>query len=398
MAIKTPAQVAQEFLTQLGTLKPGLDVSLTDSDWYVKAQAIGGAMAGIYSDQVLLANDPFPQSARLSALLQHLQTYFKSPNNVLISPQQASGFIGVTGTAGTVISTALQAQYLPNGNIYQSVSGFTMAASTALVPMQSVGTGQVQNLISGAPLLVTNPPAGLQSAAVASGNFLLGRNQETPAEAAARILAFIQTPPDGGTVPDYIRWAQQASPLVTSATVLRFPFGFGTVGVVITAGTTDVDAAIDAGEPVVVVPTQNLIDAVQSYISTKNPLTDCCQVFGPVLTSVPVSVTAWFANNLAASSPDPNGSVFTCGQLVANSVMKAVYKTPPGGRQIDGVGSVIKSDIEEQIDGDLSGEPFETGSNPILLDRYVGNLSASGPNLQLAGTLFPVPVVTIVGA
>ena len=396
MPIKTPSQVAQEFLTQLGTLKPGLDTSLTDSDWYVKGQAIGGAMAGIYSDQVLLANDPFPSAARLSALLLHLQTYFTAPNNALIPPQQASGYMSVTGTIGTVISTAVQAQYTPNGNIYQCVSGFTMGATAALVQMQSVGTGQVQNIISGAPLLITNPPAGLQSAAVASGNFFLGRDQETPAEAAARILAFIQTPPDGGTSADYVRWAEEASPIVTSATVLRFPFGFGTVGVVITAGTTNIDAAIDAGEPVTLIPTQDLINTVQSYIGQNNPLTDCCQVFGPTLQNVPISVTAWFANGLSSLSPDPMGSQFTCGQLVANSIMKAVYGTPPGGRLIEGVGYLVKSDIEESIDSNLSNGPNETGSNPILNDRYVANLAASGPNLTLPGLVIAVPVITVV--
>lgn len=397
MAIKTPAQVAQEFLTQLGTLKPGLDVSLTDSDWYVKAQAIGGVMAGVYSDQVLLANDPFPQAARLSALLQHLQTYFTSPNNVLIQAQQASGYMSVTGTIGTPVTTAMQAQYAPNGNVYQCVSGFALSATAALVQMQSVGTGQIQNIISGAPLTITNPPAGLQSAGVASGNFLLGRDQETPAEAAARILAFIQTPPDGGTVTDYVRWATEASPFVTGASILRFPFGFGTVGVVITAGTTNIDAAIDAGEAVTVIPSNDLINLVQAYINQRDPLTDCATVLAPSTVNIPISVTAWFVNG-NMNTPDPNGSQFTQGQLVANSVMKAVYNTPPGGRQIEGQGYLVKSDIEEQIDGDLSGEPFGTGSNPILVDRYVGNLSATGPNLTLAGTVVAIPVITIVGA
>lgn len=397
MAVKTPQQVAQEFLTQLAGLKPGLDVSLTDSDWYVKGQAIGGALAGVYSDQVLLANDPFPQSARISALLLHLQTYFAAPNNSLILAQSASGYMSVTGTIGTVISTSMQAQYQPNGNVYQCVSGFTMAATAAVVQMQSVGTGQSQNIISGAPLLITNPPSGLQNFGAASGNFLLGRDQETSDQAAARILAFIQTPPDGGTASDYVRWALLASPFVTAASILRFPFGFGTVGVVIKSGTTDIDSAIDAGLPVFVSPTQDVINQVQAYINAVNPLTDCATVFGPTLQNVNIGVTAWFANGNSAT-PDPAGSQFTQGQLVANQVLKAVYGTPPGGRQIEGVGYLLKSDIEEKIDSALSAELFQSGSNPILLDRYVGNLSATGPNLSLSGTVIVVPNVIVVSA
>jgi len=389
MASKTPQQVAQEFLTQLSSLKPSLDTSLVDSDWYVKAQAIGGVMAGIYGDQELLSNDPFPQSARLDAILKHLQTYFTAPNNQLLPAQSASGYMAVTGEVGTVISTALQAQYLPNGNVYQSLTGLTMATTAIAIPMVSIATGQDQNILDGAPLTVTNPPAGLNSTAYASGDFLLGRDQETPEEAAERILAFIQTPPEGGTAADYVRWAQEASASVTSASTIRFPSGLGTVGIVITAGTTNIDAAIDNGQPVVLSPTQDLIDTVQSYITSKKPLTDCATVIGPTFVELNVNVSAWFTQGDASTILA--GQTFTQGELVQNEVKRAIYKTVPGGRQINGVGYIVKSDIEEQIDAGLSSEPFQVGTNPILQDRYVENLAASGPNFTVAPSQVVIP-------
>lgn len=382
MAVKTPAQVAQEFLTQLAALKTDVDISLSDSDWYVKAQAMGGTMAGIYSDQSLLANDPYPQSARTSALAQHLQTYFTAPNNVFLPSQSASGFLGVTGDVGTVVTTAVIAQYLPNGNTYQFASGFTMATTSALVPVVSVNTGQDQNLLSGATLTIISPPAGLNSSSVASGDFTQGRDQETDAEAAARILAFIQSPPAGGTQADYIRWAQEASPLVTNASVMRFPNGFGTVGVVITAGTTNIPVAIENGDPVVVVPTQTLIDAVQAYIDSVNPITDCATVYAPTTVPINVSVSAWFAQGDATTVLP--GQTLSQGQLLTNAVLLAIYQTPPGGRIIEGQGYVVKSDIEQEIDQQLSAEPFETGSLPVLNDRYVSALSLTGPNFSMS--------------
>src|ERR1019366_6963413 len=158
MAIKTPSQVAAEFLTQLGALKPAIDISLTDSDWYIKGQVLGGVMAGLYSDQDSVSNDAFPQSARISPLLSHFQNYFAAPNNALTPAQQPGWNIAVTGTAGvTIIPIGMQATYAPNGNVYQSVSGFTIPASSCLVPMQSIQTGQIQNLLSGAQLTVQSP-------------------------------------------------------------------------------------------------------------------------------------------------------------------------------------------------------------------------------------------------
>lgn len=388
MATKTPQQVAQEFLTHLAGLKPDVDVSLTDSDWWVKAQALGGVAAGIYADQALLANDPFPQSARADAIAKHLKTYFTAPNDTFIPAQPAVGFVAVTGTIGTPITVGLQFLYQPNGNSYLATSGFTMAATSALVPVQSVGTGQVQNLLSGAALFVPSPPSGLSSNAAASGDLAQGRDQESIPQAAARVLSFIQEPPAGGTVADYVRFAQQADPSVVGVSVLRYSNGFGTVGLVITAGTSDIDQAIDNGEPVVVVPTADLIQKVQDYVETVCPLTDCVTVVGP--SSLAVNVTA----KVSFASGDGNtilpGQTLTQAQLVQREIQRALYKTPPGGRLLGGVGYVVASDIEAQVDSKLSDEPHATGTLPILLDRQI-TITGGSPNLPIASTQVPIP-------
>lgn len=397
MATKTPAQVAQDYLTHLSSLKPDVDISLSDSDWWVKGQAIGGAVAGLYGDQKLLSNDPFPQTARVDAVTKHLSTYFQTPFNNYTPAQASSGYMSVTGTAGTVITIGMQAIYQPNGNTYTALSGFTMPATSALVPMTSVGTGQSQNLLSGASLFIPSPPAGLNANGSASGNFSNGRDQESPQAAAQRILNYIQSPPAGGNAADYELWAEQASPLVTSANVLRFPAGFGTVGVVISAGTVDIDTAINNGQPIVVSPSQDVINSVQNYINAINPITDCATVIGPTTLPINVSVTAYFSQGNGSTILP--GQTFTQTQLVQNEVMRAIYKTGPGGRQIRGVGYVVLSDIEEQIDQALSNEPFQVGSNPILIDRQVAALSATGPNLQILGTQVPIPgTITVVSA
>ena len=89
---------------------------------------------------------------------------------------------------------------------------------------------------------------------------------------------------------------------------------------------------------------------------------------------------------LAVENSDPatktrffTGQTFTQGQLVINEVMRAIYKTPAGGRLLGASGYVVQSDIESTIDTALfTGD--NPGALPILLDRQVSQLSASGDN------------------
>jgi uncharacterized phage protein gp47/JayE len=393
---KTPSQIADDYLSQLKALKPGANTAQQDSDWWIKSRVVGGALAGAFADQRAISNDAFPQSARHDALAEHLQTYF---DEGFISPQSSVGNAAVTGTVGTPINIGLQFSYQPNGNTYQAVSATVIpAAGSVLVPIQSVGTGQNQNLLSGAPLSIVSPPAGLNSAAIASGNIADGRDGETDPEAVARILAFIRNPISGGTVTDYEQWALAADPSVVAASVFRYAYGLGSLAVIITAGTTNIDTALNTGIPVIQIPTQSLIDTVQAYIDTLRPVTDCVQVAGP--TPVTVNVTAYVKYNSGNGSTVLNNQTITQDQLVQREVQRAIYKTPPGGRVIDSSGSgfVLVSEIEQTIDIGLSAEPYETGIYaPILLDREVAYLNGASANIPLAPTQIAVPgVITVV--
>lgn len=387
---KTPSQIADDYLVQLKALKPSVNTSQQDSDWWIRSRVVGGAVAGAYADQRAISNDAFPQSSRHDAIANHLQTYFGAG---FVQPQPSVGNVAVSGTPGSSVPQFLQFSYAPNGNIYQAVSGVVIpAGGSVLVPIQSIGTGQIQNLLSGAPLSIASPPAGVNSNAIASGNLADGRDQETDAEAVARILTFIRSPIAGGTATDYQQWALQADPSVVAASVFRFAFGLGSLAVIITAGTTDIDGALNAGVPVVQIPSQSLIDTVQAYIDTKRPVTDCVQVAGP--TPVTINVTAFVKYNSGNGSTILNNQTLTQDQLVQREVQRAIYKCPPGGRKIDNSGSgfLLLSEIEQVVDLGLSGEPYESGIYaPILLDREVQNLNGASANMPLLPTQIPVP-------
>lgn len=391
---KTPAEIAEEYLTTLKTLKPEVNTNQTDSDWWIRAQVIGGVGSGIYADQQLLSDDPFPQSARPEAIEKHLITYFGTG---FTPAQPAAGLALVTGASGSIIPVGTEFLYSPNGNTYQATDELDLGSATGgLIPVESVQTGQDQNLLSGAVLTLSSPPPGIDSSASASGNISDGRNQETPEEAATRVLERIRTPLAGGKVSDYKQFAREADPAVVDANVLRFPFGFGTVGVVIKAGTTDVDEALDNGQPVIFTPSSGLIEEVQAYIETKKPVTDCVTVMAPV--EVPIDVTVRVRYTSGDNSTILSGQTLTNSELVQREVQRALYKTPAGGRVLGASGYVVASEIEEVIDLNLSASPYAVGELvELLTDRRVDDLSATGANRSLLGNEIAIPgIITIV--
>ena len=376
---KTPSEIADQYLLYVKNLKPEVNVEQTDSDWWIRGQVVGGVFSGVYADQAKISNDAFPQSARREALERFLFTYF---DRGFTQPTNAVGFALVTAAAtGATLPAGTQFQYDPNGNLYTSTGDVDFGdAATAQVPIISVNTGQDQNLLEGAALSLPSPPAGFNnSATVTNGNISDGRDVESNEQAAAAVLRQIRTPLAGGKVADYEQFALDADPSVTSASVIRYAFGLGTVAVIITAGTTDIDTALDNGDPIVLIPSAELVETVQSYIETQNPITDCATVLAPA--STPQDVTVYVRYVSGDNDTVLSGQTLTQEELVQREVQRAIYKTPPGGRQLGASGYVVASEIEEVIDTGLSASPYTIGSYAqILQDRAVADLSASGVN------------------
>lgn len=390
---KTPDEIADEYLTHLKGLKPEVDTSRTDSDWWIRSRVVGGLVSGLYADQRKIADDAFPQSARREALEKHLDLYFGSGFR---QATQSVGTLAVTGTVGSTVPQFTEFTYEPNGNTYQADETVTLTTvitgSTASgeVVVTSVSSGQAQNLLAGAALKLSSPPAGIQPDALALTNLSDGRDLESNSEAAQRVLDRVRFPVAGGTVTDYKQWAVEADASVIEANIIRYIYGPGTVGVVFTAGTTDIDQALNNGEAIVRIPSDALVEEVATYIDAKNPLTDCLTVLKPELISIDVDVRVRFVDG--DLSTVPAGQTLTQEELVQREVKRAIYKTPPGGRRFGATGFVVLSEIEEVIDAGLSAAPYTEGEFvQILLDRQVMDLSASGPNRTLLDTELAEP-------
>lgn len=389
---KTPSEIADQYLQELKLLKPAINTDQTDSDWWIRGQVIGGVVSGIYADQRLIANDAFPQRARHEALKRHLETWFPPPDDDFKAASQAVGTVIATGATGSFMPAGTQMSYLPTGNTYQTTSDLTLdLAVTGNVPVTSLNTGQAQNLLPGATLNLTAAPAGFNTTvSVGSDAISSGRDLESDAQAAARILLKIQAPLAGGKATDYEQFALSADPTVVSASVLRFPFGFGTVAIVITAGTADIDSALDNNIPVIVTPSQALVDQVQAYVDTQKILTDCVFVMAAIEVAVDVTIKVRYGSgNNSTIVAGTNG--MTQEQIVQRELKRGIYKTPAGGRQLGGTGFVVASELEEVVDIGLSNEPYTIGKIKMLVDRQVQDLSATGANRMLLGDQVAVP-------
>lgn len=380
---KTPTEIADQYLLHLKGLKPEVNTDQEDSDWWIRSRVVGGVVAGMYADQRKIADDAFPQNARRDALEKHLELYF---GEGFKQATEAVGTVSVTGTMGSTVPIGTEFSYEPNGNAYQATELVTLATTTAAVPVQSVDVGQAQNLLEGAELTISSPPPGINpTAEVINGNLSDGRDIESNDEAAARILARVRNPIAGGTESDYKQWAIAADDSVSDANVIRYQYGPGTVGVVFTAGTTDIDQAIDNNQAIVRIPSDALVELVSDYIDDRNPLTDCLYVQKPTVVTLDVTVRVRFVDG--DLSTIPAGQTLTQQELVEREVQRAIYKTPPGGRQFGATGFVVCSEIEEVLDSNLSYSPYTEGViAQILMDRQVDDLSASGPNRMILPT------------
>lgn len=245
---------------------------------FVRAQsrAFAGAVHGLYGYLDFIAQQALPDTA----VDEYLERWCSIFGIYRIPATFASGNITITGIsgnivpAGTILQTADQIQY-------ETTTDATLASGTATASVVALDAGAVGNQIAGFSLSFQSPVAGVNSSAVvAVGGLTGGSDQETVESLRLRLIARIQTPPQGGNVADYMNWAQEAHPDVTRVWVAPLEMGAGSVTVRFV--TDDV-----ASGPI---PSSTVITAVNNYIQTKRPVTANVYVVAPVLNTVNLSI------------------------------------------------------------------------------------------------------------
>jgi uncharacterized phage protein gp47/JayE len=404
----TPSQCATQYFQVLKSIKPDLNTNDNNSDFVIRGKTISGVVSGLYGDLGKINNDPFISTARATALTIIGQDY--------AIPQQpatqASGSAAVTisGTNGTVINPGdLTFLYAPTNILYTNTTGGTIVGGVLTVSVQCLVAGQIGNIASPDTFTVVSPPTGVTGNAAIVSTIGNGSDAETTDSYRSRLLTRRQNAPAGGNETDYPEFAFQASSAVRSAAIYRFVRGLGTVGVYVTAGTTNIDAAVTAGESVVRIPTSDVINTIQNYYNAVVPLTDCPFVYSPTELDINVTVNVIYAAGLTSSSV-PSDSVnnplgLTCQQLVQREISRVLYKYAVGGRPLPGKsgGWVVAADLDDGIDVYLSAVPNQNtgvlnGIIPILSDWQVQPLTGTTIDYPIGQNQLPAPGTITVGA
>lgn len=262
-------QVRDAILRDILNRQPTASVA-EDSDRYVRANASGGAIEGLYEHQKWIARQLFPDTADI----EYLESKHANPRNLpRKGASPATGSVSFAGAVGSPIDIGCEQKTSTGISVIATASGVVGAGGSVVLAAQAALAGTAGNLAAGTKLTLTNAPNGVQSTATVvsmSG----GTDIETPAALLSRVLFDIQMPPSGGAVHDYYAWAMEV-PGVTDAYVFTQRRVANGVDVVIeTAGG---------------LPSPALIAAVQAHIELKRPPGANVLVMAPTTVNVPIT-------------------------------------------------------------------------------------------------------------
>lgn len=223
--------ILQDILRDIRNLQAEADIG-PDSDNYVRSAAVASAIEGLYQKLAWLYRQIFPDTADEDELVRTAEL-----RGVLRKdPVAATAPVALKGTPGVELLLGATAKHVVTGELFIAKSSAKIGTdSTATVLVEAHTVGAALNDLTGA-LILTSPPLGMNPAATFVSKTTGGEDQETIESLLARYLDIIQSPPAGGAVYDYRRWALEVDG-VADALVISKRRGGGTVDVVITAST-----------------------------------------------------------------------------------------------------------------------------------------------------------------
>lgn len=262
-------QVRDAVLRDIANRLPTANVG-ADSDYYVRANATGSAIEGLYEHQKWIARQLFADTADID----YLESKHANPRGITRKvAARAAGSVSFTGTVGAAISIGTEVKTGSGVAYLTTAAGVIGAGGTVTLAAQASVAGIAGNQVAGTALVLSAAPAGVQSAS-AIVSMTGGLDIETPAALLARVLFDIRMPESGGAAHDYYKWAMEV-PGVTDAYIFTQRRVANGVDVVIeTSG-----GLAGAG----------LIASVAAYIETKRPPGANVLVGAPTLVNVPVT-------------------------------------------------------------------------------------------------------------
>lgn len=367
--MKTQQQYYEQYVTSVKALNPIAVPDAPATDWWVKANVIGGLASGIDQDIYIFRLDIFVQYASGNALDKFLASYNLPPRSAGVP---ATGYCSLTSVQTQDIILPANTKLGISNNQYFIQQTTTIKAGTlGQIPIQSTNTGSGQQLANGTELALTEPIGNIDKLVVLNMND--GAGSESDHDARYRILQAIRNPKLGGTKQDYITWAT-FQPNITDAYVVANILQTGILSVFVLSGTNNPDVILDKPD---IIYNRNTtlpdMEAAQDYIETQRPINDNTlvstantQIFSEANT---INVGVVLIQNLTLSSLLPDFNNMTVADLIRREVRRAFVMSPLYGKALSGGRFVLLKDIVQSIDIGLSANSGIYAQ--ILIDRKV---------------------------
>jgi uncharacterized phage protein gp47/JayE len=250
------------------TYLPGGDARTRRTTVGVLSYAIAGAAQGLHANIQARERNFLPDER---AEAEGVERWASLLGYWYLDATAAAGGLTVSGSNGAVLVAGTRLQY-SDGTEYATTADLTLAGTSGSVAVEAQALGVAGNLPAGAKLTLLSPVSGINSTLIVDGSGLTGgADQEGVPALRGRVLSRLRLPPMGGSATDYVTWALEGHAAVTRAWVSPLEQGANTVVVRVVS-----DNEVD------LIPTTPVLDAVQTYIDTRRPVTAEVFVVAPV--------------------------------------------------------------------------------------------------------------------
>ena len=326
---------------------PGADARMPFSNLNVLGYAQGAAVHGLYGYLDYLAQQILPDSAD-SEYLERWCSIWGIERKASVP---ATGDVNFTGVSGSTIPTGTLLQRA-DGQQYQTSNVVVLSGGTGVAPVVAVLAGLAGCSAASSALNLVSPIAGVDSAAVvATGGLTGGSDAEVDESMRDRLLAHIQSPPQGGAAADYIAWALEV-PGVTRAWVYPQELGLGTVTVRFVRDGDGTGGAI--------IPDSTEVAVVQAYINERRPVTADLTVLAPASVALDFTISGLVPATSAVQAA-----------VVAELQDLLMREAVPGG-------TLLLSHIRAAISAAAGEDDFALTSPTANVVHTVGNMATMG--------------------
>lgn len=365
--MKTQQQYYQQYVNFIKALNPIAVPDAPATDWWVKANGIGGIASGIDQDIYTFRQNIFPQYASGNALDKFLASYNLQSRS---AGTPATGYCSLADVQTQDITIPVNTQLsISNNQYFVQQTTVVIGGSLGQIPIQSSNTGAGQQLANGTELTLTEPIGSIDKLVVISMNE--GAGKESDPNVRYRILQAIQNPKLGGTKQDYITWAT-SQPNITASYVAANILQTGILSIFVLSGTNDPDVILANPYAYNRTTTDPDIQTVQNYIETQRPINDNALVSTTdtqIYSEATINVGVILIQNLTLDTLLPEFNNITVADLIRREVRRAFISTPLYGTKIGNNRYIRLSDIVKSVDTGLSAD--EGVYAQILVDRTI---------------------------